>query len=250
MSHDSQKKAVYSLSTPHNINPTYRENTDNFFKIAQRNPFAECLGSEVWKIVPRLLDGGIAEIPSKSYNGSTISLCALECQMRPPCQLFRYNSDTSECDLYDGRRFKRTSNFQRNQFYQKMPEYCVTGRDEWFPEYQTCIWIPTQDYPYEEAKRLCESAGKVMLGINNFSQVLDLMALLDTQYIHVYSRRTGTNTYEMDDGTLIPSTLWCPDQPYEDSGCLGVQNDPQNDWCPSPGVDDIICFHTRQFFCV
>lgn len=57
---------------------------------------------------------------------------------------------------------------------------CVTGRDEWFPEYQTCIWIPTKFYPYEEAKRLCESAGKVMLGTNNFSQVLDLMDLLNT----------------------------------------------------------------------
>lgn len=57
---------------------------------------------------------------------------------------------------------------------------CVTGRDEWFPEYQTCIWIPTKVYPYEEAKRLCESAGKVMLGTNNFSQVLDLMDLLNT----------------------------------------------------------------------
>lgn len=57
---------------------------------------------------------------------------------------------------------------------------CVTGRDEWFPEYQTCIWIPTQVYPYEEAKKLCESAGKIMLGINNFSQVLDLMDLLNT----------------------------------------------------------------------
>uniref|UniRef100_K1S449 C-type lectin domain-containing protein n=1 Tax=Magallana gigas TaxID=29159 RepID=K1S449_MAGGI len=127
---------------------------------------------------------------------------------------------------------------------------CVTGCDEWFPEYQTCIWIPTHGSLYEEAKRLCESAGKIMLGLNNFLQVLNLIDLLNTQYIHVYSRRTGNKTYEMDDRTLIPSTFWCPGQPRKDSDCLGVQNDPQSSWCTSPGVDDIICSHTRQFFCV
>ncbi|XP_065939908.1 uncharacterized protein [Magallana gigas] len=213
--------------------------------------FQECLGSEVWKIVPRLLDGGIAEIPSKSYNGSTTFLCALECQMRPPCQLFRYNPNTSECDLYDGIKFKRTSYVHRNQFYQKMPDHCVTGRDEWFPEYQTCIWIPTHVSPYEEAKRLCESAGKVMLGINNFSQVLYLMDLINTKYIHIYSRRTGDITYEMDDGTLFPSTLWCPGQPYEYLDCIGVQNDPQSNWCTYPGLDDYeYCSHSSRFLCV
>ncbi|XP_052701839.1 uncharacterized protein LOC128178630 [Crassostrea angulata] len=168
--------------------------------------------------------------------------------MKPSCQLFRYNANKLECDLCDGRRFKRTSNVQRNQFNQKMPDYCVTGRDEWLREFQTCIWIPSQVFPYEEAKSLCESAGKIMLGTKNLSHVVDLMDLLNAKYIHVYSRRTGTKTYEMDDRTLIPSTFLCPGQTREDSDCLGVQNDPQSNWSTSPGLDDIICSHTRQFF--
>lgn len=56
----------------------------------------------------------------------------------------------------------------------------VTGRDKWFPEYQTCIWIPSQVYPFEEAKRLCESGTKIMLGTKNLSHVLDLMDLLNS----------------------------------------------------------------------
>lgn len=97
-----------------------------------------------------------------------------------------------------------------------MPEYCVTGRNEWFREYQNRIWIPSQVYPYEEAKSICESAGKIMLGIKNLSHVLDLMDLLNAKYIHVYSRRTGTKTYEMDDRTLTLSTFLCPGQTRED----------------------------------
>lgn len=191
-------------------------------------------------------------MPAQSYNGSTTSLCALECQIRPSCQLFRFNLGTSECDLYHETRFKRTSYVHRNQFYQKMPDHCVTGRDEWFPEYQTCIWIPTQVYPYEEAKKLCESAGKIMLGINNFSQVLDLMDLLNTKYIHIYSQHVGINTYALDDGTPITLTRppWCPWQPMEDSGCVGVQNDPSSGWCLYAGLDDIPCTDSRPFFCL
>ncbi|XP_052690063.1 uncharacterized protein LOC128168031 [Crassostrea angulata] len=190
-------------------------------------------------------------MPAQSFIGSTPSLCALECQMRPSCQLFRYNSNTSDCDLYDGRRFKRTSYVHRNQFYQKMPDHCVTGRDEWFPEYQTCIWIPTHGSLYEEAKRLCESAGKIMLGLNNFSQVLDLMDLLNTKYIQVYSQHVGFKSYALDDGTPITSTRppWCPWQPVEDWDCLGVQNEPGS-WCPYAGLDDFPCSKSRPFFCV
>lgn len=113
----------------------------------------DIFGPYVWKTVPRLLDGGIAEDPSQSFTEHTASLCAMKCQLRQLCQLFRCNTLTAECDLYDGIGFRRISNVTGNQFFQKMPTSCETGRDEWFPEYQNCIWIPMYAYPYEEAKK-------------------------------------------------------------------------------------------------
>lgn len=71
--------------------------------------------------MPRVLDGGIAEDPSQSFTGHTASLCAMKCQLRQSCQLFRCNTLTTECDLYDGIAFRRNFNVTGNQFFQKMP---------------------------------------------------------------------------------------------------------------------------------
>lgn len=76
---------------------------------------------EVWKIVPRLLDGGIEEVPSQSFTVHTASLCGMQCQLRQSCQLFRFNILTTECDLYDGIAFRKISNVTGNRFFQKMP---------------------------------------------------------------------------------------------------------------------------------
>nr|XP_022316418.1 uncharacterized protein LOC111120060 [Crassostrea virginica] len=209
----------------------------------------ECFGSHNWKIVPRLLGSGIGEAASRSFLDYTASSCAMQCQISPSCQLFRFNAHSSVCDLYDGRGYKRVSNVQGNQFYQRMPDDCVSGRDEWFPEFQACILISKELYSYEGAKTRCESEGKVMMGAEDYQKVLHLMDLINTQYIHVYSRYTGSNTYQWYDGTPVSASLWCPYQPMDDSGCLGVDLALMN-WCPAGGLDDIICTDFRQFFCV
>lgn len=71
--------------------------------------------------MPRLLDGGIAEDPSQSFTEHTASLCAIKCQLRHLCHLFRCNALTAECDLYDKIGFRKILNVTGNQFFQKMP---------------------------------------------------------------------------------------------------------------------------------
>lgn len=90
--------------------------------LAQTSSFIECFGSHNWKIVPRLLGSGIGEAASRSFLDYTASSCAMQCQISPSCQLFRFNAHSSVCDLYDGRGYKRVSNVQGNQFYQRMPD--------------------------------------------------------------------------------------------------------------------------------
>ncbi|XP_052705511.1 uncharacterized protein LOC128181239 [Crassostrea angulata] len=209
----------------------------------------DIFGPYVWKTVPRLLDGGIAEDPSQSFTEHTASLCAMKCQLRQLCQLFQCNTLTAECDLYDGIGFRRISNVTGNQFFQKMPTSCETGRDEWFPEYQNCIWIPMYAYPYEEAKNKCEAVGKVMMGTENYQKVMHLMNVTNAKSTHVYSRHLGNNTYQWIDGTMIPASQWCPGQPAENTGCLGVQND-LDSACPQGGLYEIPCSFSNRFFCV
>eukprot|EP00105_Crassostrea_gigas_P042473 XP_019926621.1 PREDICTED: uncharacterized protein LOC105337542 [Crassostrea gigas] len=203
----------------------------------------------VWKTVPRLLDGGIAEDPSQSFTEHTASLCAIKCQLRHLCHLFRCNALTAECDLYDKIGFRKILNVTGNQFFQKMPTSCETGRDEWFPDYQNCIWIPMHAYPYEEAKNKCEAVGKVMMGTENYQKVMHLMNVTNAKSTHVYSRHLGNNTYQWIDGTMIPASQWCPGQPAENTGCLGVQND-LDSACPQGGLYEIPCSFSNRFFCV
>lgn len=203
----------------------------------------------VWKTVPRLLDGGIAEDPSQSFTEHTVSLCAMKCQLRQLCHLFRCNTLTAECDLYDQIGSRKILNVTGNQFFQKMPTSCETGRDEWFPEYQNCIWIPMYAYPYEVAKNKCEAVGKVMMGTENYPKVMHLMNVTNAKSTHVYSRHLGNNTYQWIDGTMIPASQWCPGQPAENTGCLGVQND-LDSACPQGGLYEIPCSFSNRFFCV
>ncbi|XP_048731361.1 uncharacterized protein LOC125648377 [Ostrea edulis] len=212
----------------------------------------ECFGLYMWRIIPRMTDFGVIEVPVQTDVNHTTSSCALECEIRATCKLFRINKWTSECDLYDGGGYKTATTVMGNQFYQKVPgsANCITGRDEWFPEYQKCVWIHTGVLNNHEAKARCESDGKIMMGAKNKTQIQSLMNLLNFEWIHVYSRWVGPKSYEWFDGSSIPSSgWWCNNQPYEDTGCLGVDLSMAS-WCPSGGIDDIICTNERPFFCV
>ncbi|XP_062622400.1 uncharacterized protein LOC134283890 isoform X2 [Saccostrea cucullata] len=144
----------------------------------------ECLSSYTWKVVPRLNSRGISEIPMHTEANHTATSCALKCQMIFTCKQFRYNEVTNDCDLYNGERYKAVTNeVQGNQFYLRMPSNCVAGRDEWFSQYQSCIWLSTDFLPYEDAKRKCESEGRTMMGAKNLTQITTLMELIDQSIV-------------------------------------------------------------------
>jgi hypothetical protein len=88
--------------------------------------FPECFGLYTWKIIPRMTDWGVTEVPAQAMpTGSTqvtITSCALQCEFRRTCKLFRINKVTSECDLYDGEHYKTAKLVAGNQFYQKVPD--------------------------------------------------------------------------------------------------------------------------------
>ncbi|XP_062607079.1 C-type mannose receptor 2-like [Saccostrea cucullata] len=193
-----------------------------------------------------MTDRAITEIPLESHLKLSATSCALQCQTRIVCKLFQYNKITKQCDLYDGEGYKAVERENENRFYQRMPDGCVAGRDEWFPEYQSCIWIHTESLPYEEAKQRCESGGKMMMEARNITQMQTLMNLLDLKWIHVLAFLIKDNTYEWNDGSLV-SHDWCPNQPSENTGCIGVD---LTNWCPSGGLDDYPCTDERTFFCV
>ncbi|XP_061183304.1 uncharacterized protein LOC133191572 [Saccostrea echinata] len=210
-------------------------------------PQKKCFGNYTWKVVPRLKNRGISEIPMHTEVDHTPSSCALKCQIIFTCKQFRYNQVTKECDLYNGEGYKAVTNEAGNQFYQRMPPNCVAGRDEWFSEYRSCIWINTDVLPYEDAKLKCESEGRTMMGAKSTTQIRNLMHLLDLKWIHAYARRTGSNSYEWLDGTRVTEG-WCPSQPDSYTDCVGVDLSMAS-WCSTGGLDDINCTHSRQFFC-
>lgn len=63
--------------------------------------------------------------------------------------------------------------------------------------------------------------------------------------VHVYSERIGTNSYQWQDGSPVINH-WCPQQPFENSDCLGMLVDY---WCLDWGLDDSTCPTQRRFFC-
>lgn len=67
------------------------------------------------------------------------------------------------------------------EHYFWLPLDCVSGRDEWFPEFQACILISKELYSYDGAKTRCESEGKVMMGAEDYQKVLHLMDLINTR---------------------------------------------------------------------
>lgn len=71
----------------------------------------------------------------------------------------------------------------------------MTGQDEWFPEYQTCIWIPTYVYSYEEAKNKCEAVGKVMMGTENYPKVMHLMNVTNASKMVVKIKKGSCNIF-------------------------------------------------------
>lgn len=98
-------------------------------------------------------------------------------------------------------------------------------------------------------KNKCEAVGKVMMGTENYQKVMHLMNVTNAKSTHVYSRHLGNNTYQWIDGTMIPASQWCPGQPAENTGCLGVQND-LDGACPQGGLYEIPCSFSNRFFCV
>ncbi|XP_061183303.1 uncharacterized protein LOC133191571 [Saccostrea echinata] len=206
----------------------------------------ECFGIYVWKVVPRLNGRGVGEIPIFTEMNHTASSCALKCQIIFTCKHFRHNGVTTECALYDGEGYRAVTDVTGNQFYQKMPDDCVAGRDEWFPEWRSCILIKTDWLPYEEAKKKCELEIRTMMGAKNFTQIQNLMDSLGFKWIHVYARRTGTDSYEWFDRTPVTEG-WCLAQPDSNTGCVGV--DLSKSWCSKGGLDDFPCTDHRQFLC-
>ncbi|XP_062585385.1 collectin-12-like [Saccostrea cucullata] len=172
------------------------------------------------------------------------------CQKKPSCNTFRYNGPTEVCHLYQEEHCKAAGSGIGNKFFQLMPQGCISGLDEWFPEIQQCIWLYPTALNYYDANTTCQSMSKTLINMETPAKlqfVKNLMDMMGYFWIHSYARKESVNSYSWKSGSPITQN-WCPGQPDGDSPCVGL--DMKLDaWCPIGGFDDIICSDTRHFFC-
>ncbi|XP_061183301.1 collectin-12-like [Saccostrea echinata] len=204
----------------------------------------------IWSIIPRLTDQDVVEFAMDTIHVSSLINCAVKCQQKSSCRTFQYNGLTEMCNFYQQENCRATGSGIGNKFFQLMPQHCVSGLDEWFPEIQKCIWLPPTTLNYYDANTTCQSVSKTLISMETpakFQFVKDLMNMMGYFWIHLYARRERENSYSWKSGSPITQN-WCPGQPDGDSPCVGL--DMKLDaWCPVGGLDDIICSDTRHFFC-